>query len=197
MEGQEIDLDEKDEKEQEEDKNKKKQKTDKDKNMRKADKDKKKKKRDIIFLIIIFILIILLCLLLRSCGAERESVTETERVYEENCTSSYGNPIPTEENKRLNIALSESYHITDEYPVFYIGFPEENIFDVVFTIKDLEGNELYETQYIAPGTNVGIDGTKFLEKGKQQVECLVSVYCHDLGTLISDCTTMVLNINYE
>jgi len=161
------------------------------------DKNKKKRKKGIVFLIIIFILIILLCLFLRSYGIEEETVAETERVYEENCTSSYGKPIPTKENKRLNIALSESYHITDEYPVFYIGFPEENIFDVVFTLKDMKGNEIYRTQYIAPGTNVGIDGTKFLEKGEQQVECLVSVYCHDLGTLISDCTTIVLNIDYE
>ena len=182
MKGQEVDFDEKK-------KRKKKQQDE--------DKDKKKQKRDVILLIIIFILITLLCLFLRSCGTGNEIVAETERVYEENCTSSYGNPIPSEENKRLNIALSESYHITEEHPVFYIGFPEENIFDVVFTIKDLEGNELYQTKYIAPGTNVGIDGTKFLEKGKQQVECLISVYCHDLGTLISDCTTVVLNINYE
>uniref|UniRef100_UPI0040573797 hypothetical protein n=1 Tax=Agathobacter sp. TaxID=2021311 RepID=UPI0040573797 len=183
MEVQEVDFDEKSEKKKKE---------------QKEDKDKKKRKRDVILLIIVFILIILLCLFLRSCGAGgEEPVAETERVYEENCTSSYDNPIPSKENKRLNIALSESYHITDEYPVFYIGFPEENIFDVVFTIKDMEGSELYRTQYVAPGTNVGIDGTKFLEKGEQQVECLVSVYCHDLGTLISDCTTVVLNINYE
>lgn len=182
MKGQEVDFDKK---------NKRKKKE------QNEDKDKKKLKRDVILLIVIFILIILLCLFLRSCGTGNETVAETERVYEENCTSSYGNPIPSEENKRLNIALSESYHITEEHPVFYIGFPEENIFDVVFTIKDMEGNELYRTQYVAPGTNVGIDGTKFLEKGKQQVECLISVYCHDLGTLISDCTTVVLNINYE
>ena len=167
------------------------------KTKQKENKEEKKRKRDVIFLIIVFLLILLLCLFLRSCGAGEEPVAETERVYEENCTSSYGNPIPSQENKRLNLALSESYHITDEYPVFYIGFPDENIFDVVFTIKDMEGNELYRTQYVAPGTNVGIDGTKFLEKGEQQVECLVSVYCHDLGTLISDCTTVVLNINYE
>ena len=182
MESQQVDFDEKNRK-------KKKQK--------KEDKDKKKRKRNVILLIIAFILIILLCLFLRSCGAGGEPVAETERVYEENCTYSYDTPIPSQENKRLNIALAESYHITDEYPVFYIGFPEENIFDVVFTIKDMEGNELYRTQYVAPGTNVGIDGTKFLEKGEQQVECLVSVYCHDLGTLISDCTTIVLNIDYE
>ena len=182
MESQEVDFDEKNRK-------KKKQ--------QKEDKDEKKRKRDVILLIITFILIILLCLFLRSCGTGEETVAETERVYEENCTSSYDTLIPSQENKRLNIALAESYHITDEYPVFYIGFPEENIFDVVFTIKDLEGNELYRTQYVAPGTNVGIDGTKFLEKGEQQVECLVSVYCHDLGTLISDCTTIVLNIDYE
>jgi len=94
LEHQELDFEEKKKKEQEE------------------EKDKKKQKKDIVFLIILFILLILLCLFLRSCGTGEKTVAETERVYEENCTSSYGNPIPTEENKRLNLALAECYHIT-------------------------------------------------------------------------------------
>lgn len=110
---------------------------------------------------------------------------------------SYEDVIPSQENKRLSLAISDGYRITDEHPVFYIGFPEENIFDVVLTLKDLDGTELYQTNYIAPGTNVAFDGTTFLTKGDQQVECLVSIYSHESGALISDCTTVVLNIKYE
>lgn len=161
--------------------------------------DAGRKKRRFMKIFVTIILLILLCLCFRSCRArdEPEPMPEPDRIYEEDYTPSYEDVIPSEENKRLSLAISDSYRINDENPVFYIGFPEENIFDVVLTIKDLEGQELYETNYIAPGTNVAIDGTAFLEKGNQQVECLVSIYNHESGILISDCTTVVLNIKYE
>ena len=120
-----------------------------------------------------------------------------KHIYEEDCRPDTEDIVPTDENKRLCLAICDSYQISEEHPVFYIGFPEENIYDVVFTLKDAAGKELYRTNYVAPGTNTAIDGTAFLEKGSQQVECLVSVYDHDSGVLISDCTTVVLNINYE
>lgn len=157
-----------------------------------------RRKKSLMKVILTVILLILLCLCFRSCRARDEPVVpEPDRVYEEDYTPDYEDVIPSQENKRLSIAISDSYRITDENPVFYIGFPEENIFDVVFTLKDIQGQELYKTKYIAPGTNVAIDGTAFLGKGEQQVECLVSVYNHDTGMLISDCTTVVLNIKYE
>ena len=156
-----------------------------------------RRKRRFMKVLAIIILFILICLCFRSCRARDEPQPEPDRIYEENHVPSYEDIIPSQENKRLNLAISDSYRITDENPVFYIGFPKENIFDVVFILKDSDGNELYKTNYIAPGTNVAIDGTEFLEKGNQQVECLVSIYSHDSGVLISDCTTVVLNINYE
>lgn len=156
----------------------------------------RRKRRFIRFLVII-ILLILLCLCFRSCRARDEPLPTQNRTYEEDCIPEYEDVIPSEENKRLSLAISDSYHITDENPVFYIGFPEENIFDVVLAIRDTQGQELYKTNYIAPGTNVAIDGTAFLTKGTQQMECLVSIYNHASGILISDCTTVVLNIKYE
>lgn len=156
-----------------------------------------RRKRRFMKVLAIIIFLIMLCLCFRSCRARDEPLPEPDRIYEEDYTPTYEEVIPSEENKRLNLAISDSYRITDENPVFYIGFPEENIFDVVFTIKDLKGQELYKTNYIAPRTNIAIDGTAFLEKGNQQVECLVSIYNHDSGILISDCTTVVLNIKYE
>lgn len=156
-----------------------------------------RRKRRFIKVLVIIILLILLCLCFRSCRARDEPLTTQNRIYEEDCTPEYEDVIPSEENKRLSLAISGSYRITDENPVFYIGFPEENIFDVVLAIRDTEGQELYQSNYIAPGTNVAIDGTAFLEKGNQQVECLVSIYNHASGILISDCTTVVLNIKYE
>lgn len=156
-----------------------------------------RKKHTALKVIVTIIIILLLCLCFRSCRARDEPVPEPDRVYEENSVWEYEDIVPTQENKRLNIAISDSYRITDERPEFYIGYPSENIFDVILTLKDGCGETLYQTNYIALGTNVGIDGTAFLEKGEQQVECLVSIYSHATGTLISDCTTIVLNINYE
>lgn len=159
--------------------------------------DVRRRRKSFARVVLVLIILILLFLCFRSCRARDEPIIATDRVYEEDYRPSYEDVIPSEENKRLSLAFSDNYRITDEHPVFYIGYPEENIFDVVLTIRDLEGTEVYRTDFVAPGTNVAIDGTGFLAKGEQQVECLVSIYGHDSGVLISDCTTVVLNIKYE
>ena len=164
---------------------------------KKQSEKQKKKKHSIFSIYLLLVLLILLCLLLRSCQIWDNPIPEPDRVYEEDVTPNRGTVLYSGENRRVNLAIAGSYCITDEYPVFYIGFPKENVFDVVFTLKDLDGTELYKTDYVAPGTSVAIDGTTFLEKGEQQIECLVSVYLQDSGGLVSDCTTVVLNINYE
>ena len=157
----------------------------------------KGRKKTVLLLLAVAVLLLMSILFLRSCRARDEPLPDTQRTYEESRRPVRDCPVPTEENKRLNLALSDSYHISEEHPLFYIGFPEENIFDVVFMIKDSKGNVLYETDYVKPGTNVAIDGTAFLEKGDWQLDCLVSVFNHETGVLISDCTTIVLNICYE
>ena len=160
-------------------------------------KKQKKKKHHLFSIYLLLVLLILLCLFLRSCQIWDNPIPEPDRVYEEDVTPNRGTVLYSGENRRVNLAIAGSYRITDEHPIFYIGFPKENVFDVVFTLKDLNGTELYKTNYVAPGTSVAIDGTEFLEKGEQQIECLVSVYLQDSGGLLSDCTTVVLNINYE
>lgn len=174
---------------------------------------KRKRKQRIVAVILGALIVILIVLSLRSCrqeygpypgtekGTERES--ETDRVYEEDGgnTSESGSGVtevtPTKANRRLNLALSDGYRITDEHPLFYIGYPMDNVFDVVFTLKDSEGRELYKTNYVAPGTNVAIDGTAFLGKGEYKLDCLVAVYDHDSGAAVSECTTIELKIKYE
>lgn len=158
---------------------------------------KEKKKWSIFSMYWFLILLVLLCLMLRSCHIWDNPVPVPDRVYEEDVIPNRGTVLYSGENRRINLAIAGSYRITDEYPIFYIGFPKDNVFDVVFTLKDLEGRQLYQTDYVAPGTSVAIDGTAFLEKGEQQIECLVSVYLPDSGGLVSDCTTVVLNVNYE
>ena len=157
----------------------------------------KRRKKTVLLVLAVALLLLRSILFLRSCRARDEPLPDTQRTYEESRRPVRDCPVPTEENKRLNLALSDSYHISEEHPLFYIGFPEENIFDVVFMIKDSKGNVLYETDYVKPGTNVAIDGTAFLEKGDWQLDCLVSVFNHETGVLISDCTIIVLNICYE
>ncbi len=93
--------------------------------------------------------------------------------------------------------MAQNYRISDDKPYFYIGFPEENAYDVVFTMLGADGEELYRTDYVAPGTSVAVDGTAFLAKGERKVDCLVSIYDRDSGALVSDCTTVVLNVSYK
>lgn len=165
---------------------------------KKKEEEQKEKKRRRRNLFLILILILLLILFLRSCRARDEpQPDDTKKIYEENRSRDMDDGIPQGDGKRLNIAVSETYRISRGNPYFYIGFPKENIYDAVFTLKDAAGKELYRTNYVAAGTNVAIDGTAFLEKGEQEIDCVVSVYERDTGELISDCTSVVLNISYQ
>lgn len=165
---------------------------------KKKEEERKEKKRRRRRLFLILILILLLLLFLRSCRARDEPMPDDmKKIYEENRNRDMDDGIPSGDGKRLNIAVSETYRISKGNPYFYIGFPKENVYDVVFTLRDEAGEELYRTNYVAAGTNVAIDGTAFLEKGEQKVDCVVSVYERDTGELISDCTSVVLNISYQ
>lgn len=168
------------------------------------EKKKEQRKKTVIHFLIALVILVIICLAFRSCRARDEPApTPTpDRIYEEDCTTT---PKPTEEAttstedvaKRLNLAVTGEYHISDEEPLFYIGYPKDNVYDVVFTLKDADGNELYKTNFVAPGTNIAIDGTAFLEKGQQKINCLIGIYAKDSGQLLSNCTTVVLNVSYE
>lgn len=165
-------------------------------------KKKKQREKTIFRFLIILIIIIILCLFFRSCRARDKPAPKPDRIYEENCTITLkpdkeDSLIAEDTSKRLNLAVAREYHISDEEPLFYISYPEENIYDVVFTLKDTNDNEIYRTGYIEPGTNVAIDGAAFLKKGEQEINCVVYVYNRDSGCLLSDCTTVVLAICYE
>ncbi len=147
--------------------------------------------------ICLLVLLILLCLLFRSCGEGSTPAVEVDRIYETDTVPLPSEIIPSAENRRVNLIISEKYCITDDKPFLYVRFPEENIFDVVFTLKDTDGETLYRTDYVAPGTTAGIDGTAFLEKGSWKLDCVVSVYDRESGSLLSDCTTVVFDVDYQ
>lgn len=166
-------------------------------------KKKKEQRENTLFrFLIILIIIIILCLFFRSCRARDKPAPKPDRIYEEDYTI-ISKPdkevsVSAEDTaKRLNLAVAKEYHISDEEPLFYISYPEDNVYDVVFTLKDTKGSVLYQTSYVAPGTNVAVVGTAFLEKGKQEINCAVGVYSRDSGRLLSDCMTVVLDICYE
>lgn len=162
------------------------------------EKERRKRKRRTANAILTIIIIILILLCFRSCRARDEPLPDdTERVYEEDCRPQREDVAAGADGRRLNIAVAQEYRISDEKPYFYIGFPEDNAYDVVFTMLGAGGEELYRTDYVAPGTSVAVDGTAFLEKGERKVDCLVSVYDRDSGALVSDCTTVVLNVSYR
>ena len=161
-------------------------------------KKKEQRKKTAIRFLITLIIFVIICLSFRSCRARDEP--EPDRIYEEDCIKKPAEKTPVSaENagKRLNLAVTGEYHISDQEPLFYIGYPKDNVYDVVFTLNDMDGNKLYRTNYVAPGTTVAIDGTAFLEKGEQKINCVVGIYTKDSGKLLSNCTTVVLNISYE
>lgn len=161
------------------------------------EKEERREKNRIFGYFILLVLLLFLCILFHSCRARDEPEPFLDRVYEEDKHHSTLDLVPTGENKRLNLAISDQYVVTDEEPVFYIGYPEENQYDVVFSLLDKTGSTMYQTKFVAPGTNVAIDGSSFLTKGEQTIDCLVSIYDHDNGALVSDCVTVVLNLNYQ
>lgn len=162
------------------------------------EKERRKWRRRIVNTILMVIIIILILLCFRSCRARDEPLPDdTERIYEEDCRPGREDEVPGADGGRLNIAVAQNYRISDDKPYFYIGFPEENAYDVVFTMLGADGEELYRTDYVAPGTSVAVDGTAFLAKGEWKVDCLVSIYDRDSGALVSDCTTVVLNVSYK
>lgn len=162
------------------------------------EKERRKWRRRIVNTILTVIIIILILLCFRSCRARDEPLPDdTERTYEEDCRPGREDEAFGADGKRLNIAVAQNYRISDDKPYFYIGFPEENAYDVVFTMLGADGEELYRTDYVAPGTSVAVDGTAFLAKGEQKVDCLVSIYDRNSGALVSDCTTVVLNVSYK
>ncbi|MDE5590045.1 MAG: hypothetical protein K2J60_13065 [Acetatifactor sp.] len=164
---------------------------------KKQEKDPCRKCSRWLTVICLLVLLILLCLLFKSCGAGGTPVVEVDRLYETDIAPVPSEIIPSVENRRVNLIISEKYRITDDKPLLYVRFPEENIFDVVFTLKDADGETLYRTDYVAPGTTAGIDGTAFLEKGSWMLDCVVSVYDRESGSLLSDCTTVVFDVDYQ
>lgn len=162
------------------------------------EKERRKRRRRIVNTILIVIIILLILLCFRSCRARDKPLPDDwKRTYEEDCRPGRDDEVPGADEGRLNIAVAQNYRISDDKPYFYIGFPEENVYDVVFTMLGADGEELYRTDYVAPGTSVAVDGTAFLAKGERKVDCLVSIYDRDSGVLVSDCTTVVLNVSYK
>ena len=165
---------------------------------REEEEKERRKRRRIVNTILIMIIILLILLCFRSCRARDEPPPDdVKRTYEEDCRPGRDDEVPGADEGRLNIAVAQNYRISDDKPYFYIGFPEENVYDVVFTMLGADGEELYRTDYVVPGTSVAVDGTAFLAKGERKVDCLVSIYDRDSGALVSDCTTVVLNVSYK
>lgn len=162
-----------------------------------GEKERGKRRRRTAGVILIVLIILLLLLCFRSCGPGDGPPGNEERVYEEDSRPRREYGIPSAGGGRLNIAVAQEYRISDDSPYFYIGFPEDNAYDAVFAMLGAGGEELYRTDYVAPGTRVAVDGTAFLAKGEHKVDCLVSVYDRDSGMPVSACTTVVLNVSYR
>ena len=144
----------------------------------------------------LFVLLILLLLLFSFFLLRREETKVYIREYEEHVERLWETKEDVE-NPRINIAVSQRYEINDENPLFYIGYPEDNVFDIVLTFYDKADNILYETKYIQPGTNVAIDGTTFVLKDTEEYRCNISAYDRDTGKLMSSSVNVIMKIRYQ
>ena len=155
-------------------------------------KKKKHKRLKIVFLLLIIVVLLLLIFFLLS----REETEVYIREYEKHVEQLWEKQ-ETKENPRINIAVSQRYEISDESPLFYIGYPEDNQFDIVLTFYDEVDNVLYETKYIQPGTNVAIDGTNFVSKDIEEYRCNISAFDRKTGKLVSNSVNVIMKIHYE
>ena len=125
--------------------------------------NEKKKKQKKWLKRMLFVLLIVLLLLFSFFLLQREETKVYIREYEEYVERLWETK-ENVENPRINVAVSQRYEISDENPLFYIGYPEDNVFDIVLIFYDKADTVLYETKYIQPGTNVAVDGTAFVSK---------------------------------
>ena len=159
--------------------------------MDKQKKEQKKKKKSWLLWIL---LILLILLLFWRCS--REETPDFIREYEEHIERQYDN-MEAGDNARLNMAVSQLYEINDKEPFFYIGYPENNGYDIVLSFFSDSGEVLYQTKYIAPGTNVKIPGGNFAEKGLREYSCNIAAYDQETGELISDSVQVIMKIQYD
>ena len=104
-------------------------------NKEKKEKKSRQLKRIIIVLVMVFLLLLIFFLLQRKETEVyiREYEKHVEKIWETQ---------EAKENPRINIAISQRYVISDESPLFYIGYPKDNQFDIVLTFYDELDNVL-------------------------------------------------------
>ncbi len=158
------------------------------------DNQKKKKRKHLRMVLLALIIIILLLFILFLLSREetevyiREYEKHVEQIWEEQ---------EAKENPRINIAISQRYKISDESPLFYVGYPKDNQFDIVLTFYDEQNNVLYETKYIQPDTNVAINGTEFVSKDIEEYRCNISAFDRTTGKLVSSSVNVIMKIHYD
>ena len=158
----------------------------------KKKKEKKSRLRKRIIIVLVMVLFLLLILFL----LQRKETEVYIREYEKHMEKIWETQ-EAKENPRINIAISQRYEISDESPLFYIGYPKDNQFDIVLTFYDELDNVLYETKYIQPDTSVAIDGTKFLSKDIEEYRCNISAFDRSTGKLVSSYVNVIMKIHYE
>lgn len=159
-------------------------------NKEKKERKSRQCKKIIIVLVMVFLLLFIFFLLQRKETEVyiREYEKHVEKIWETQ---------EAKENPRINIAISQRYEISDESPLFYIGYPKDNQFDIVLTFYDELNNVLYETKYIQPDTTVAIDGTKFVSKDIEEYRCNISAFDRSTGKLVSSSVNVIMKIHYE
>ena len=158
----------------------------------KKKKEKKSRQRKRIIIVLVMVLLLLLMLFL----LQRKETEVYIREYEKHVEKIWETQ-EAKENPRINIAISQRYEISDESPLFYVGYPKDNQFDIVLTFYDEQNNVLYETKYIQPDTNVAINGTEFVSKDIEEYRCNISAFDRTTGRLVSSSVNVIMKIHYE
>ena len=156
-----------------------------------VEKQKKKKREKYICVLLLLLFLFLLFLLF----FQRDSLLVFLCEYEKNVQREYTES--SSGNLKLNLAISQNYEISDDYLMFYIGYLEENVYDIVLTFCKLDDEILYQPKYISAGTDITINGTKFCEKRISEYVCQVSAYDVQTGKLVSDCINVIMKVNYN
>lgn len=160
--------------------------------MKRTEEEEKHRKCTWTFRIAIAVAVILFILCF---GLMLSDGTKTKRKYEPDEHLDTTQTVTTDQ--RVNLSFQDEYVISEDSPKFQIGYPDQNEYDITLTFADVTEDELYQTEFIAPGTNIVIDGTKFCKKGTNPMTMRVAVYDHESGELINGNISIKMKINYK
>ena len=158
---------------------------------------KTKKKRPwgiAVFLVIVIIAVVIF--MLRGCSGDIEDLLLDMPEFEDSV--GFGNIGKGKgDSEKMELPVIPDFTVSAEKQSFVIPYPQ-NSYDVEFSFHDSEnGEELYHTKRIRPGTVVEIPAYSFCKDGEHAYRIEVEVYDQDTYMELPSAVALEMNITKE